>query len=63
MRLRPIHSPLERPEIDDVAEQEYRLTLVLLEEGEQALRLARARAEMYVGKKQRSDPVRVVSEI
>ena len=30
---------------------------VLLEEGEQALRLARARAEMDVGKKQRSDPV------
>src|SRR5262245_10972165 len=55
--LRPVHGPLERPEVDDVSEQEYRPALVLLEEREQAPRLARARAEMDVGKKQRADPV------
>ena len=51
----PIHAPLQRPEIDDVAEQKYLFALVPLEEFEQALRLAGTRAQMDIGQEQRAD--------
>jgi hypothetical protein len=53
----PIHHPPQRPEVDDVAEQENGAALVVLEKSEKALRLTGARAKMDVGEKQRANPI------
>jgi hypothetical protein len=55
MAYRPVHDAPERPEIDDIAEQEYHFAFVPLEKGKQALGLACARAEMDVREEQRAN--------
>jgi hypothetical protein len=52
---------LQRPEIDDVADQENVFAVVLLEKIQKPCRLAGARAEMDVREKQRADPAATVS--
>src|SRR5579883_1312869 len=51
VRLRPVPPALQAPAIDDVADQVEIFALVPLQEVEQQVRLATARAEMDVGKK------------
>ena len=56
-RRRPVHAALAHgPEVDDVADQEQVLGVVFLEEIEQPVRLAGARAEVDVGQKDRAYP-------
>lgn len=52
VRLRPEPVHLQRPAIDDIADQIDRVGIVMLEEVEKALRLRASCAEVNIGDKQ-----------
>ena len=58
VRLRPVPVPLELPAVDDVADQEQRVALGVLEEVQQRPRLAAGRAQVQVGDPQRAVALR-----
>ena len=58
MGLRPIPGRVQRPAVDDVADEIDRVGVVIAQEVEEAVGLAAAGAEMHVGNKQRAKPPR-----
>ena len=63
VRLRPVEAGLQRPAVDDVADQIDRVGLVEAQKVEQLARLAAARAEMNVGDEERAEMPRSVDVI
>ena len=61
MRLRPVPARLQRPAVDDIADQIDGVCVVSFEEVQQAVGLRAAGSEMHVGDKQGAKtPVRAV---
>ena len=61
MRLRPVPARLQRPAVDDIADEVDRVGVVDAQEIEQLVGLRAARAEVHVGNKQGAKtPLRLV---
>ena len=59
VRLRPHRPALQPPEVDDIADEVERVGIVVLEEIEERLRLARAGSEVHVGDEDRTIAARL----